>query len=112
MFTITSVVAADQNRPRVTGFFSDMHFVQEAGDVIGIEVWIAFARGSYWATVQLAEGEPEVPIVVKALVNGDHIEFHLNEPNEDFKGRVVGDRLVGNLGAERISLPRRRSYWQ
>ena len=48
-----------QQEPKVTGFFTDMHYLQDVGDVIGTEVWIVHARGAYWATVQIAEGEPD-----------------------------------------------------
>lgn len=48
-----------QKKVPVTGFFTNMEYIKEAGDVVGMEVWIVYARGSYWATVQLAEGEPD-----------------------------------------------------
>jgi len=59
-----------QGQPRVTGFFSNMEYIKEAGDVVGLEVWIVYARGSYWATVQVAEGEPDPPEVVPVQVSG------------------------------------------
>jgi hypothetical protein len=51
--------------PRVTGFFSDMTWVEEAGDVVGMEVFIVYSShgmsGQHWAYVQIAEGLPSEP---------------------------------------------------
>jgi hypothetical protein len=54
-----------QQQPKVTGFFTDMHYIAQAGDVLGTEVWIVYARDRFWASVQEAEGEPDPPVTVR-----------------------------------------------
>lgn len=71
------VGSAQTTKVPVTGFFTSMRYVAEAGDVVGMEVWIVYARGGYWATVQLAEGEPEVPVVVPVEVSDRKVIFSL-----------------------------------
>ena len=110
--------------PRVTGFFSDMRYIQETGDVIGTEVWIVYARRSYYAAVQIAEGAPERPYVVPVEVTGlSGVKFTIRLPifNKDgtpapdavieFKGTVSKSGLMLSL-PEHTLLKRRNSYWQ
>lgn len=108
---MTLSLAAEHRQEHVTGFFSDMHFLQESGDVAGMEVWIVYGPGRYYAVVQIADGAPEIPLVVPAEVNGLSVRFHLQD-NMTFSGKVTSRGLVGVLGSERIVLPRRKSYWQ
>jgi hypothetical protein len=114
-----------QQGPRVTGFFTDMRYIQEAGDVIGTELWIVYARGAYWATVQIAEGEPDPPVVVPVRVSGPTVKFTLRMPLVDQNGKPAPDTVFefagtvsrdglrldsGPFGA--VMLKRRNSYWQ
>jgi hypothetical protein len=112
-----------QQQPRVTGFFSDMHYIPEAGDVIGTEVWIVYA-GRYYATVQIAEGSPAPPVVVPVEVSGSKVSFtvtqHLvdryGKPAPDFvtnfEGTITKAGLSGTANSRRFELKRRSSYWQ
>ena len=72
MMAITS--SSGQQQPRVTGFFTDMRGTP-SGDVAGTEVWIVYARGNYYATVQDAAGEPDPPVIVPVDVAGSQIKF-------------------------------------
>jgi hypothetical protein len=113
-----------RQRPRVTGFFSDMHYIPGAGDVLGTEVWIVYARDRYYATVQLAEGEPDAPVVVPVEVSGSKVKFTVTEHavNQDgrpapdfainFDGTVTRAGLSGTVNSQRLNLKRRSSYWQ
>lgn len=113
-----------QQRPRVTGFFTDMHYISEAGDVVGTEVWIVGGRGEYWATVQMADGEPDPPVVAPVELSGSHVKFTVREPLVDqdgkpapdlvihFEGTVTRDGLSGSVNGNKFSLKRRNSYWQ
>jgi hypothetical protein len=109
--------------PHVTGFFSDMSYIPEAGDVVGTEVWIVYARGGYYASVQIAEGEPDPPYLVPVEVTGlTGVKFKISQPLKS--GRKAGPPAViefkgtvGNAGLmlsapERRLLKRRSSYWQ
>lgn len=107
--------AQTAHRSHVTGFFTDMHYIEEAGDVLGTEVWIVYARDQYWATVQLAEGAPEPPIVVPVQVSGQRIKFSIRESDKfvlNFDGTVTQAALTGLLGQDRVVLKRHASYWQ
>lgn len=113
-----------QQPPRVTGFFTDMHYIQETGDVLGDEVWIVYARGKYWAAVQIAEGSPEPPVVVPVEVSGSTVKFSLSLKQVGPDGKPVPDLVipfegtVSQLGlsvkanAGQFNLQRRASFWQ
>ena len=115
MFAIAT--NANGKEVRVTGIFSDMHFVKEAGDVTGMEVFIVYTVDGYYAVVQFAEGTPVVPVVVPIKVNKASIQFTVplpNGSNGQFVGTVTDDALIGRLenGGEGFKLRRRNSYWQ
>lgn len=113
-----------QKKPHITGFFTNMEYLEEAGDVVGMEVWIVYGGGRYWATVQVAQGTPDPPIVVPATVNGPVVSFSVQEStfNTDgspaqgdaveFKGTVTATGIVGSFANQRIRLRRGNSYWQ
>lgn len=114
-----------QQQPKVTGFFTDMHYIQEAGDVIGTEVWFVYARGQFWATVQDAEGEPDPPQVVPAEVSGPRVKFSTRTPLISSTGKPVPDLVVEYAGTVSRTglmltiqgnpptlLKRQKSYWQ
>jgi hypothetical protein len=101
-----------------------MHYIQEAGDVLGTEVWIVSGGGRYYATVQIAEGEPSPPVVVPVDVSGSRVKFTVREPRVDqdgkpapdlviaFEGTITRAGLSGTMSSERLDLKRRNSYWQ
>jgi len=112
LVSVTLSLAADDRKIHVTGIFSDMRFSQMSGDVSGMEVWLVSGPRSYYAVVQMAEGEPEIPVVVPAEVNGLAVRFHLQEINLTFSGKVTRRGLVGVRRGEHLVLPRGKSYWQ
>ena len=108
----------------MTGFFSDMSYIPESGDGVGTEVWIVYARGRYYASVQISEGEPEPPDLVSVQVTGlSGVQFNLKQstvnqerkPGPDvvieFKGTVSRAGLMLSMPEHRL-LKRRGSYWQ
>jgi hypothetical protein len=125
--------------PKVTGFFTDMRYVEDAGDLIGTEVWIVSARGRYFATVVEASGAPNPPVVVPVQVTGSRVRFrittHLVDQDgnpapdliEDFDGTITRSRFSGTItshydtqptkpqgevNSERFSLRRGNTYWR
>jgi len=101
--------------------FSDMHFVEEAGDVLGMEVFIVYSTdglsGRHYALFQIAEGAPSPPVLVPVTVAADRIEFvvpDLLETYGRFRGRVTPQALVGRFEKwdHDVVLPRGGSYWQ
>ena len=106
--------------PRVTGFFSDMHYIEDAGDVLGTEIHLVAARGGYRAVIQCAEGGPGVPVVVPVKVSGQQIEFEIPDQDDNFccpgkfRGTVSKDTLTGKFDScdDKLILKRGRSYWR
>ena len=129
LFAVVGLIAQQQTQaPRVTGFFSDMR-PTEAGDVVGTEIWIVYARGHYWAAVQEAEGEPNPPVVVPLDVSGlstikftltTHVVHGDGTPAPDLIRRYEGTVTEGGLllstpelsGSTPTLLKRHNSYWQ
>jgi hypothetical protein len=112
-----------QRRPRITGLFTDMRYSAETGDLVGTEVWIVYGAGGYYATVQIAEGEPRAPQVVPVEVSGSNVRFTVREkwidqdgkPAPDttmvFDGTVTSRGFTGTANS-RFNLKRGNSYWQ
>ncbi|MEN3112008.1 hypothetical protein ACFONG_19360 [Uliginosibacterium paludis] len=116
---LSSASAAPQIK--VTGVFSDLHFVAQAGDVTGTEIFIVFGgEQGYFAIIQCAEGWPSKPVIVPAIVHGAEVEFaphgqtESHCPNAKFRGTVSSSGLRGKF--ENTDYPgflkRKRSYWQ
>jgi hypothetical protein len=113
-----------QQQPKVTGFFTDMHYIQQAGDVLGSEIWIVYARGGFWATVQMAEGEPDPPVIVPVEVSGVRVKFTIKEPRVDQNGKPAPEFVMqfdgimtrsgfdGTINSQPLRLKRGNSYWQ
>lgn len=101
---------------RVTGLFSNMHWVEEAGDVYGYEVLIVSTGEAYFATFQEAQGHPDRPVVVSVRVSGAEIEFEVPDSGggRKFQGIVSSQVLIGRFqgSSERLVLRRGKSYWQ
>ena len=102
------------------GTFSNFRFNNEGGDIQGVEVKVVYTRLGNQAAVQFSEGEPG-PLAL-APVKCDGTRVSLKIPKADgraavtFEGVVSKDRLVGELvyetgGREKLSLPRRKGYW-
>jgi len=114
-----SAVSADQARSRVTGMYTDMRYVAEAGDVVGTEIFVvAGLHGgqavNYFVYCQTSHGMPDPPVLVPATVSGPKLEFELPMPWGRFIGDVVGNAIVGEFQGNktRVRLLRGSSYWQ
>src|SRR5436190_13391704 len=108
------LLVGQSRSPRVTGIFTDMHYITDVGDLLGTEVFIVGGGNGYKAIVQIAQGSPGDPVVVPVTVKGNDVSFELPPTyhNLKFSGRVSTQALTGNLGSERVALRRRNSYWQ
>ena len=124
VYTLHSEAAANQSsRVKVTGSYSDMRSVPESGDILGIEVFVLPSRSGYQVVFQDAEGSPNVPTVVPAKIEKNHIEFDLPErqgysgkfvgviTNNDMRGEFTNGQLSSS-GKKTFILKRGRSYWQ
>jgi hypothetical protein len=73
--------------------YSDMSYGTESGDIGGMEVVLVPGDGEFWAVVQIAEGVPKGPVLVKAQVEGSKVEFSLPAglPAYDGYGKFTGE---------------------
>ena len=119
-FTITAVKPTPgQKQVKITGTFSDMHFVKEAGDLLGTEIKIVYAGDSYQGALQFAEGAPSELVIVKIHKDGNKISFSIPDDNPyagGFQGSVSNEALQGEFrfksgGTEKVTLHRGKSYW-
>ncbi len=117
---IVAVPAAAQS-VRATGVFSNMTYYEEAGDLVGTEIFIFYGgKSGYFALVQCSPSFPTAPVLATAKVTGNHIEFTLPAtensycPAATFTGTVTEAELRGSFdsGTETYVLPRKASYWQ
>jgi hypothetical protein len=105
---------------KVTGFYSDMRFVGNGGNVQGTEIFIVRGdRSDYFAVLQCANGAPGKPVVVMATVSAQDVELAASTdgashcPMTLFKGHVTASGVSGSfVGGPAITLARKSSYWQ
>jgi len=114
---------AAERPARVTGIFSDLHYNEEGGDLLGTEIFIVYAAHGYTAFVQCAEGSPGVAVAVPVKVNGNHVSFIVPEPSNgagSYDGRISATGFIGTITGttngksitNRIQLRRKKSYWE
>src|SRR3982751_6577691 len=117
---LVAALGATQPPPKpvaVVGMYTDMRYIEEAGDVLGTEVFLVRANGGWYAVVQCAGGEPAKPVVVPARVTELRVAFtlppRLPECGAEFTGQVTRAGLRGRFRGESTDrwLPRRASYW-
>jgi len=105
--------------PKITGTYSNMAYIQEAGDVIGYEIKIVFTGGRFQGALQIAEGIPGDLILVDIEAKGSSITFVIPDSNPyagRFSGAVENGWLRGKFsfksgGEETVALRRGKSYW-
>lgn len=109
-----------QDAPRITGTYTNMSYIEEAGDVVGEELKIVVVQGGcYQGALQFAEGEPEGLLVVNIEVKGNAISFAVPAGDTHagrFSGTVSGGALHGEFrfergGVEKVTLKKGKSYW-
>ncbi|MFC1542414.1 hypothetical protein ACFL4M_00815 [Pseudomonadota bacterium] len=112
-------MASDLNDKR--GIFSNMKYFEEAGDLVGQELFIFPGCGGYCVLFQIAEGGFPYAELLSLEVDGDNIGFTLNNKNNrydgvTFSGQVKKDKIEGSLnfdGVEtKVTYSRGKSYWQ
>ena len=107
-------------KAQITGLFSSMGYVPEAGDVVGTEVFLIYDGAGYQVLLQCAAGPMGQAQLLPALVSYPSISFVVPSdsptlcPRGEFKGKLSKGGLRGTI--EGLSwpgfLPRRKSYWQ
>jgi hypothetical protein len=122
---LTQAYSAEEQKPRVPGIYSDLAFNNDAGDLLGTEMFIIpIGHSEYVAFFQCWGGESTQPVTVPVKVNGDAISFTVRSPScgvGAYKGRIsknafdgtVTRRLTdGSSKTEPVHLKRKQSYWQ
>ena len=103
---------------RVSGLYTNLRYIEEAGDLLGMELLVVPQPNGQWsAFVQISEGGAPYAALVPLAVHGSKVEFTLpaggDFPNEHFSGRLYKDRMVVHWShGDTEVLKRGRSYWQ
>lgn len=104
---------------RYTGTFSSFEYHESEGDVVGAELRIVPARGTYEGTFQFSEGEPDHLVVIKVEIQGDTVRFDVPPPcmyAGRFEGRIDSKGVRGTLKPRdgkpiELVLPRKCGLW-
>jgi hypothetical protein len=105
----------------VSGIYSDLKYIPEAGDLLGTEIFIVYGGDSgHFAFIQCSEGWPGRPVLVGAKIEGTRVELSAHHDNESqcpkakFIGTITRSGLKGTFEGqlEPTTLPRKKSYWQ
>jgi len=108
-----------QVQPRISGAYSDMRVIEDAGDVVGTEIKMVYAEDHFQGELQFAEGTPGRPVLVNVIQEGSAVTSavpHDSELPGSFTGEVSDGLLRGTFhfkdgGTEAIVLRRGKSYW-
>ena len=131
LLAITYSVFASTKRMMVqkTGIFSNMCINKESRDLTGMEMFVVYSfvneiTKGYYVILQYCEGAVYPPVVIKAKIDDNAIEFEvLKEHNQllsgKFRGIIQEDGIRGGFSGHRksdylgsIFLKRQLSYWQ
>ena len=110
--------AAKPKPLRPSGLYTNLRYIEEAGDLLGMELLVVPAGPNHWtAFVQISEGGEPYTVLVPFQVEGDKVEFTLPAegefPNEHFAGRLYENKLVLHWSHGDVeTLKRGRSYWE
>jgi hypothetical protein len=112
-------VATDA-KSRITGVFSDLRYVPDAGDVVGTEIFLIYGGGPYYVLIQCAEGRVGGPVLLPAIVDGANLSVTVPKDNDagcpggEMRAEISARGLNGKTGRLEWPgfLPRRKSYWQ
>ena len=103
----------DVQRPRVTGLYSNMRMSAETGDLGGEQLYITSSRSGFYALFQMAEGSPDVPVLVPLVVEGAIIKFEFPSDSKyarglrSFEGTITATGLTGRFAnGYQVTLPR------
>jgi hypothetical protein len=102
--------------PDIYGTFSSYTYIEESGDIVGIELVVLPGFKHPEVVFQCAEGAPGETVLSAANVADDKLTFDIPQDNM-CRGHYIatltksGLRLTGDHLDKPELLPRRKSYW-
>ena len=107
------------SEPRIAGTYSNLHYIEESGDLLGEEIKIVPGWPEYQGAFQAAQGGPEKLVIVDIKVDGAKIRFTIPDSSSyagEFTGEVENAVLKGQFRfksgvLEKVELPRGKGYW-
>jgi hypothetical protein len=121
LLTLGQLGGAASPQIKITGIYSDLHYIEESGDFIGMELLVLPGDGDPVhcpAFFQLAEGQRPTAVVVDLQVVADHFEFRVpangDSPEMRFSVRFTAHEAVvsNTVAGTEEHLRRGRSYWE
>jgi hypothetical protein len=108
---------AGESKVKVTGIFSNLEYNEEGGDLLGKEIIIILGKEDYFVVFEVSEGGPSDPVLTKAKITGNKIEFTIPEGqlvSGKFVGKISEKQLIGKFENQEdtIKLKRKKSYWE
>jgi hypothetical protein len=113
-----------QRHGPVFGTFSNLHYIDQTGDVVGTELTIIPQYQTAYAIFQCSEGSPSDPVFVPVTINGNQIQFTVHSRDKSCDGVFTGTMTARGLKLVAQSenkspkaseaselLSRRASYW-
>jgi peptidyl-prolyl cis-trans isomerase C len=94
LIALQSSLAGDMSE-YIPGFYTEWEVSPESGDVGGIEIFVFNSGQGPYVVYTLAEGEPGLPKLVKATLDGNTLNFKVE--NQTFRGKFTeeGFKLQG-----------------
>lgn len=103
----------------IAGTYSNVRYIEEAGDLLGMEIKIIPLGEQYQAAVFVAEGSVGPMRLVDVRVRGTTLSFEVRESEDifwSFVGTVSAQSLKGTVthslgGRQTVNLKRKCGYW-
>jgi hypothetical protein len=111
--------ASEPHKAKVTGTFTNLKYLKEAGDLLGYEIRVLFTQKGYYALVQVASGGAGVAVLEPVRISEERLLIAFKDHPfglESFEGAISQATLTGKFRfttgtAESVSLKRGKSYW-
>ncbi|HEY4201453.1 MAG TPA: hypothetical protein VGM83_12935 [Devosiaceae bacterium] len=124
LFVIPMQCGAYAAQAKVGGIYSDLHYNEDGGDLLGTELFIVATEDGWAVFYQHWEGGGDKPIVVPATVQDGRLSFDIPDSYSgggEYEGVVTAAGFEGTIhyrdsdGAahdQPIKLKRTKSYWE
>lgn len=120
LLTMVASAADSQVAVKVAGIYSTLRYIEETGDLIGLEVMVIPQgdKDAWNAVIQVAEGGAPLVVIVPLEPVGDHFEFAM--PKDGFLSHIrcavhflaTEAQLSGPACFDERLLRCTKSYWE